>query len=262
MRGRRRAALMMRGVFSGKGIVDEEAGSACLRRRGRARRAGGFRPCRGRSGLDGGGDRERAGARPSYDPWGVDLSARDTRVQPGDDFDAYANGAWSARTEIPADQGSAGVGYDVYNLSQDQLRAIIESSAPTTPIGGMYKSFMDEARVDSLDARPLAADLARIAAVSSKEDFARLMGRSHGAFGGSLISLQVAPDPKQPNMNVLFVGQSGLGLPDRDYYLSDTFKPQRDAYRAFIERTLANVGYANPAATRTRSSPSRRRSPR
>jgi putative endopeptidase len=185
---------------------------------------------------------------PSYDPWGVDLSARDTKVQPGDDFDAYANGAWSARTEIPADQGSAGVGYDVYNLSQDQLRAIIEGSAPTTPIGGMYKSFMDEARVDSLDSKPLAADLARIAAVSSKEDFARLMGRSHGAFGGSLISLQVAPDPKQPNMNVLFVGQAGLGLPDRDYYLSDTFKPQRDAYRAFIERTLANVGYANPAA--------------
>src|SRR3954451_6340249 len=67
---------------------------------------------------------------PSYDPWGVDLSARDTKVQPGDDFDAYASGAWSARTEIPADQGSAGVGYDVYNLSQDQLRAIIDASAP------------------------------------------------------------------------------------------------------------------------------------
>jgi putative endopeptidase len=185
---------------------------------------------------------------PSYDPWGVDLSARDTKVQPGDDFDAYANGAWAARTEIPADQGSAGVGYDVYNLSQEQLRTIIEGAAPTTPIGGLYKSFMDEAQVDSLDAKPLAADLAMIAAVSSKEDFARLMGRSHGAFGGSLISLQAAPDPKQPNMNVLFVGQAGLGLPDRDYYLSDTFKPQRDAYRAFIERTLANVGYANPAA--------------
>ncbi|MEA3033059.1 MAG: putative endopeptidase, partial [Sphingomonadales bacterium] len=71
---------------------------------------------------------------PSYDPWGVDLSARDTKVQPGDDFDAYANGAWAARTEIPADQGSAGVGYDVYNLSQEQLRAIIESAAPATPI--------------------------------------------------------------------------------------------------------------------------------
>src|SRR4051812_18763586 len=186
--------------------------------------------------------------KPSYDPWGVDLSARDTKVQPGDDFDAFANGAWSARTEIPADQGSAGVGYDVYNLSQDQLRAIIDASAPTTPIGGMYKSFMDEARVDALDARPLAADLARIAAVTSKEDFARLMGRSHGGFGASLFGFEVAPDPKQPGMNVLFVGQAGLGLPDRDYYLGDTFKPQRDAYRAYIERTLANVGYANPAA--------------
>ena len=189
-----------------------------------------------------------AAPRPSYDPWGVDLSARDVKVQPGDDFDAYANGAWSARTEIPADQGSAGVGYDVYNLSQDQLRALIEASAPTTPIGGMYKSFMDEARVDALDAKPLAADLAKIAAVTSKEDFARLMGASQSGFGASLFSYEVAPDPKVPGTNVLFVGQSGLGLPDRDYYLKDTFKPQRDAYRAYVERTLANIGYQNPAA--------------
>jgi putative endopeptidase len=187
-------------------------------------------------------------ARPNYAPWGVDLSARDTKVQPGDDFDAYANGAWAARTEIPADQGSAGVGYDVYNLSQDQLRTIIEGAAPTTPIGGMYRSFMDEARVDQLDAKPLAADLARIAAVRSKEEFAALMGRTSGAFGSSLFSLSVNPDPKRPTTNILFVGQAGLGLPDRDYYLLDTFKPQRDAYRAFVERTLRNIGYADPAA--------------
>ncbi len=187
--------------------------------------------------------------KPSYDPWGVDLSARDLSVQPGDDFDAYASGAWSKRTEIPADQGSAGVGYDVFNLSQEQLRTIIETSPPTTRIGGMYRSFMDEARVEALDAKPLQAELARIAAVSSKEEFARLMGQSHGRFGSSLFGLEVAPDPKQPTTNVLFVAQAGLGLPDRDYYIKDTFKPQRDAYRAYVERTLSMVGYANPAAS-------------
>jgi putative endopeptidase len=187
--------------------------------------------------------------RPSYDPWGVDLSARDLNIQPGDDFDAYANGGWATRTEIPADQGSAGVGYDVYNLSQDQLRQIIEGSSPDTPIGGMYRSFMDEARVEQLDAKPLAADLARVAAASDKDNFARLLGRSHGGFGKSLFALSVEPDPKQPDMNILYLYQSGLGLPEREYYLAETFKPQRDAYRAYVERTLTAIGYADPAAS-------------
>jgi putative endopeptidase len=190
-----------------------------------------------------------ATTKPSYDPWGVDLSARNLGVQPGDDFDAYANGGWAARTEIPADQGSAGVGYDVYNLSQDQLRQIIEGSSADTPIGGMYRSFMDEARVEQLDAKPLAADLARVAAVSDKTGFAQLLGRTHGGFGRSLYNLSVEPDPKAPDTNILYLYQSGLGLPEREYYLSDTFKPQREAYRAYVERTLAAVGYANPASS-------------
>src|SRR4051794_39796610 len=65
-----------------------------------------------------------------FGTWGVDLSGMDCKVNPGDDFDKYVNGTWDAKTQIPADQGSAGVGYDVFNLSQEQIRALIEH-APT-----------------------------------------------------------------------------------------------------------------------------------
>ena len=87
-------------------------------------------------------------AKPMYGSWGVDLTARDQSVKPGDNFDKYVNGAWEARTEIPSDQASAGAGYDVYNRSQDQLRTLIETADASTQIGGLYKSFIDEARLE------------------------------------------------------------------------------------------------------------------
>ena len=83
----------------------------------------------------------------TFGKWGVDLDARDPSVKPGDDFDKYANGGWFARTEIPADQASAGVDYDVYNLTQRQLRQVVTGAAGTSQVGGLYQSFADEARV-------------------------------------------------------------------------------------------------------------------
>jgi len=186
-------------------------------------------------------------AKPMYGAWGVDLTARDTTVTPGADFNKHANGAWQARTEIPADQGSAGVGYDVFNRSQDQLRTLIETADASTQIGGLYKSFINEAQVEAIDDKPLKADLAKVAALSSKADFALAMGRAHGGFGADIFSLDIYPDAKAPEINTIYVGQSGLGLPDRDYYLTDGFKPQLAAYTAFIERALKMAGYADPA---------------
>ena len=106
-------------------------------------------------------------AKAMYGDWGVDLTAGDKSVKPGADFDKYANGAWAARTKIPDDQASAGAGYDVYNRSQDQLRTLIETAEPSTQIGALYKSFIDEAKVEAVDDKPLKADLARIAAIKT-----------------------------------------------------------------------------------------------
>jgi len=181
----------------------------------------------------------------TFGTWGVDLGARDTSVKPGDDFDKYANGGWFARTEIPADQASAGVDYDVYNLTQRQLRQLVTGASATSQVGGLYKSFMDEARVDALGAKPLMADIAKVQAIKDKTEMARFMGASQGTFGASIVGGGPYADSADPTMNVLWLGQGGLGLPDRDYYLNDSFKPQRDAYRAYIVRTMKMIG--NPA---------------
>jgi putative endopeptidase len=183
-----------------------------------------------------------------FGSWGVDLDARNTSVRPGDDFDTYANGGWNAKTEIPADQASAGVDYDVYNLTQDQLRAVVSKAPANGQIGALYQSFMDEARVEQLDAKPLMADLAKIDAVGSHDEMTRFMGSTQGRFGISIVGGSPYADPDTPTMNSLWFGSGGLGLPDRDYYLTDGFKPQREAYRAYIARTLAAVGVANAEA--------------
>jgi putative endopeptidase len=182
-----------------------------------------------------------------FGTWGVDLTAMDRAVNPGDDFDRFVNGAWAAKTEIPADQPSAGVGYDVFNLSQEQIRAIIENAPATTQLGGMYQSFMNEAAVEKADDKPLQADLKRVAAIADKTAFTKYMGETNGAFGASIFGPGVDADPAKPVMNTLYLGQAGIGLPDRDYYLNATFKPQLDAYRAYVERTFTIVGYATPA---------------
>jgi putative endopeptidase len=192
---------------------------------------------------------DAAPTAPHFGAWGIDLTGLDRTVKPGDDFDRFVNGGWSRKTEIPADQGSTGVGYDLYNLSQAQIRAIIDHAPATSQLGGMYRSFMDEAAVDALDDKPLRPDLQRVAAIKDKEAFTRLMAATNAAFGLTLFGPGVGPDPATPAVNTVFLGQAGLGLPDRDYYLTATFKPQLDAYRAYIERTFSMIGYAAPART-------------
>ena len=182
----------------------------------------------------------------TFGTWGVDLAARDTNVKPGDDFDRYANGGWFARTEIPADQASAGVDYDVYNLTQRQLGQLVTGAPATSQVGGLYQSFMDEKRVDALGARPLMADVDAVAAIKDKSAMARFMGSTQGTFGATIVSGGPYADTNDPTVNVLWLGQAGLGLPERDYYLNDSFKTQRDAYRAYIVRTMKMVGNAAP----------------
>jgi len=190
-----------------------------------------------------------------YGTWGVDLSARDLKVAPGDDFFSYAQGSWFAAAQIPPDQTSTDSFYVVYNRTQDRLRGIIEASAadPKTPtaaqIGGLYKAFMDEAHVEALDAAPLKPDLARIAAVPDKAAFTVLMGQTYGRFGSAFIGIGVGPDPRHPQINILDLGQAGISLPDRDYYLTDGFKAQKDAFAAYVQRTFTLIGYPDPAGS-------------
>ena len=139
----------------------------------------------------------------TFGKWGVDLDARDPSVKPGDDFDRYANGGWFARTEIPSDQASAGVDYDVYNLTQRQLRAVVSGAPATSQVGGLYQSFLDEARVDALGAKPLLADIAAVAAIKNKSEMARFMGGTQGTFGATIVGGGPYADTADPTVNVL-----------------------------------------------------------
>jgi putative endopeptidase len=183
-----------------------------------------------------------------FGKWGVDLTSRDTSVRPGDDFQRYAAGKWLDTHDIPDDQSQNGVGYEVYNRNQDRLKAIVMSSPKDSQLGALYASYMDEARLEQLDAAPIKPDLDAVDAIADKAAMTRYMAASLAGAGQTLFGPGIGPDPVKPTMNTLYLGSSGMGLPDRDYYLLDKYKPQRDAYRAYIQRTLDMIGTANASA--------------
>ena len=183
-----------------------------------------------------------------YGTWGVDISTRDLKVNPGDDFQRYASGTWLDSNPIPADKSQNGIGSELGDRNQEQLRAIIMGAPKDSQLGALYASFMDEAAIEARGLAPLKADLDQIAAISTKDEFLRDMGTRNGRFGSTLFGLAVIGDPSNPAMNTLFVFQGGMGLPDRDYYLLDKYKTQRAAYRAYVERALAMTGTPNAAA--------------
>ncbi len=187
--------------------------------------------------------------------WGFDRAGMKPSVRPGDDFFAYANGAYVDALEIPADRSRFGV-FDALNeLSINRMHAVLERAAgqsspdaKTQLIADFYKSYMDQARADALGAEPLAADLAAIRAATTKADIARLMGESMKGFGGSLFSAYVYDDAKDPDRYTVYFGQAGIGMPDRDYYLEERFAPQKEKYQAYVAQMLSLAGWPEPEA--------------
>src|SRR5262249_55164982 len=197
--------------------------------------------------------------QPQFGPWGFDLSGIDPKAKPGDGFHDYANGTWDARTEIPADKVYFGAIAVLRDKSEARLRVILEDAAKETAMAGpaadprlrkigmLYNAFMDFARIEQLDAAPIADDLARIRNAKAKADIAALMGRAD--LGASFFHLYVWEDQKAPTRNALYAEQAGLGLPDRDYYLRDVFKDKKAKYRDYVARILDMVGW--PAAQKS-----------
>ena len=183
-----------------------------------------------------------------FGTWGVDISTRDLAVKPGDDFQRYAAGKWLDTHEIPADKSQNGIGSELADRNQEQLRAIVMSAPKDSQLGAFYASYMDEARLEQLDAAPLKPDLDKVAAIKTKAEFTRYMADSLHDAGQTLFGLGVLPDFSNPGMNIAGIFTSGLGMPDRDYYLTDKYKIQRDAYRAYIERTLDMIGTPDASA--------------
>ncbi|MFD3265567.1 M13 family metallopeptidase [Phenylobacterium ferrooxidans] len=191
---------------------------------------------------------------PRLGPWGFDAAGRDLTVKPGDDFFLYANGVSQQKLVIPADRSRYGP-FDVLNeLSVNRMRAVLEKASADKAaagdearIGVMYRSFMDEAAVNALGAKPMAADLAEIRASRNLSDVARVMGESQMKFGGSVFGAYPGDDAKDPDHYVITLIQGGLGLPDRDYYLDEKFAVQKAAYEVYVTKLLTLSGWADPA---------------
>jgi putative endopeptidase len=194
---------------------------------------------------------QSSGAAPQLGAWGFDASGVDAKAIPGDSFYGYANGDWDARTSIPADKSRFGVFDALRDRAQEQVHAIIEDNAKlgaaldteAGKIGALYTSFMDVARIEALDTAPIAPDLAKIRAANSKDGIATLMGAARGGFGVSLFDVGVGEDQKQPDRHILSLSQAGLGFPDRDYYLKESFSDKKARYREYVARMLAMAGW-------------------
>ncbi|HVH38256.1 MAG TPA: M13 family metallopeptidase [Sphingomicrobium sp.] len=201
-----------------------------------------------------------ASAQPFYKPWGFDLTAVDPATKPGDDFFQHANGAYLARTTIPADRVIASRRFEMTDRMEAHLKAILEEAAasdsaqPTDirgKVGAFYAGVMDEALAERLGASALKPELDAIRA-ADRSGLARLMGSSVGSLYPSAFGLGIDTDLKNPDAYALYIGQGILGLPDRDYYLKDSFAPQREAYRAYAETLLSLSGWPDAAAASRR----------
>ncbi|MEW5685882.1 MAG: M13-type metalloendopeptidase [Pseudomonadota bacterium] len=192
---------------------------------------------------------------PRMGAWGFDLTGRDTTASPGQSFFRHANGAYLDRLTIPADRASYGAFNVLDELSRDRMKAVIDKAAASpasnpaaAKVGALYRSYMDEATIEALGAKPLAKDLAQVRRAKSRADVARLMGATAKGFGLSFFNPQVYDDAKDPLKYAVYLSQGGLTLPDRDYYLEERFAPQRQAYEAYIARMLTLGGWPDAEA--------------
>jgi putative endopeptidase len=200
-----------------------------------------------------------AAPKPELGTFGIDTAGLNRTVAPGQDWVEFANGTYLRNLEIPADRSSFGAFNTLDDLSRTRTRGIIEEAAASTAaagtnaqkVGDFYKSFMDEAAIEQRDAAPLAEDLQPFLAARTKADFARALGDSLDGFGPGLFPFYINQDAKQPDRYVPIFAQGGLGMPDRDYYLSSDakLKAARDKYVPHVAKMLTMSGIPEARAT-------------
>ncbi|MGZ8318163.1 MAG: M13 family metallopeptidase [Telluria sp.] len=192
-------------------------------------------------------------------------------VMPGDDFFAYANADWLAKTEIPADRSTWGAGAALAEETNERIRKMIESVAADKNAKGearmvadYYSTFMDEAGIEAKGTGPLKAELAKIDAIKDRAGLVRALGASLRAdvdplnatdfFTENLFGLWVAQGLNEPSRNTPYLLQGGLGMPDRAYYLtqSERMAGLRTKYQQHIAAMLKLAGYADAEARAAR----------
>lgn len=186
-----------------------------------------------------------------------DAADTDPSVDPADDFYRFVNGGWMDANPVPPEYGAWGAIQEVHERNQDLLRVILDRiAADTTPVAGgiestvgvYVRSGMDTDRIEALGITPIEPSLDRISAIDDHDGIAEMIADLHLAGVGAFFDFGVQPDFEDAGSNLLYVGQSGLGLPDRDYYLREDEQSRTllDAYRAFIATMFELLGAADP----------------
>ncbi len=188
---------------------------------------------------------------------GIDMQYIDNGVRPQDDLYKHVNGKWLETTEIPPDKG----GYDqftkVFDDTETQLRSLIEGLQKSTDpsdqnqqkIADLYSTFMNEAALEPLELKPLAGEFARIEALRDRDQIATLIAHFNRIAVPAPYTPQVHQDAKDATRYVFDLGQDGLGMPDRDYYLQDDvrFREIRASYLGHVQKMLTLAGDKNAA---------------
>jgi len=189
---------------------------------------------------------------------GIDTSGFDNSVRPQDDFFDYVNGTWVAETPLPPDRARWGTFDKLREKSQEDVRALVEEvsqaadvepGSATQKIRDFYNAYMDSERPNQLGVEAIRGELDRIAKVQSHDDLLRLFA-TLGVYGvNSPIGTFIFSDLKDPNTNIVYLGEAGITLPDRDYYLLDDeqFVKGRELYRAYVARLFELAGATDGA---------------
>jgi len=184
---------------------------------------------------------------------GLDFDGFDTAVRPQDDLFASANGKWIAENELPPDRARWGTFDQLHDQSQDDVKALVEEvsaiknaghGSATQKIRDFYNAYMDAEKVNELGIDAIRTELDEIAAIESYDDLFRAFG-SLGVYGvDSPIGGYIFSDLKDPDTTVVYLSESGITLPDRDYYLLDDeqFVKGRELYRTYVARLFELAG--------------------
>jgi predicted metalloendopeptidase len=198
---------------------------------------------------------------------GIQLENMDHSVKPGDAFYDYANGAWLKKTEIPADRASVGSFLVAFNTTEGQLNTLIANILASNPASGSdaqkirdyYRAYLDTAAIDAKGMSAAKPDLDRFAAIQSRSDLSRVLGQqlradtdplnSTNYHTENLFGLFITQALKGGEV-VPYIMQGGIGMPERDYYLSTDAKmvALQGQYRAYIATLLTDAGLAGADA--------------
>lgn len=193
----------------------------------------------------------RAAVAPQYGTFGFDTAGMDRNVKPGDDFYAFANGNWAKTTPIPADEAAYGAFNKLSDLSRERTRGILDTARadPASKIGRAYAAYLDTAAIERAGLAPIRPWLAKVKAVD-KAGYAALLAEADGNGIDVPFATGVGQDARHPDAYVVRIAQGGLGMPDRDYYLSTNAKlaQTKVAYQAHVAKVLMLAGEGDAAA--------------